>query len=357
MQGGFIFASMSALPKLSYILLSHNRERYIRAAVESALAQDYEGELEYIFSDDCSTDRTYDIIQECVAAYRGNRRIVVTRTPHNMHLAGNTNHAVSFVKNDWIVRADDDDYSTVDRCSVIGKAIAQHPGCSYVATSIEHFTDADDAQYRQKSLMRTGDKAKTRSVSVREAAQHLFPSPCVRYSYQAWNAQVFRLFGPLDQSAYYVDDLTCYYRANMIGFGVYVENACTSFIRHGSGNMSRGGDDNRRDYASVIRLEQFNDTYFNITYEPLMREIAALRDFIRSKTESPEERRDHEAFLARLEEDMRYRADVRTYWRKGVANRIGIVRRYGTFNLFNILRCLPLPLFAFVLTLLRKIKN
>ena len=40
------------LPKLSYVLLSHNREKYIRGAIESAFAQDYEGELEYIFSDD-----------------------------------------------------------------------------------------------------------------------------------------------------------------------------------------------------------------------------------------------------------------------------------------------------------------
>ena len=48
--------------------LSHNREKYIRAAIESAFAQDYEGEMEYIFSDDCSTDRTFEIIQECVAA-------------------------------------------------------------------------------------------------------------------------------------------------------------------------------------------------------------------------------------------------------------------------------------------------
>ena len=77
---------MPNLPKLSYVLLSHNREQYIRTAVESAFAQDYEGELEYIFSDDCSTDRTYEILKECVDAYKGPRRVVLTQTPRNLHL-------------------------------------------------------------------------------------------------------------------------------------------------------------------------------------------------------------------------------------------------------------------------------
>lgn len=133
----------STLPKLSYVLLSHNREKYIRAAIESAFAQDYEGELEYIFSDDCSTDRTFEIIKECVAAYKGNRRVVVTQTPRNLHLAGNTNHAVQFITSDWIVRADDDDISTADRCTLVGRAIAANPGCSFVYTRLETF-DADN---------------------------------------------------------------------------------------------------------------------------------------------------------------------------------------------------------------------
>lgn len=103
------------------------------------------------FSDDCSTDRTFEIIQECVAAYKGGRRVVVTQPPTNQHLAGNTNHAIQFVESDWIVRADDDDLSSVDRCSIIGRAIAEHPEASFVFTRMENFTDENAGEITDKA--------------------------------------------------------------------------------------------------------------------------------------------------------------------------------------------------------------
>ena len=48
---------------VTFSLLCHNHERFIREAVRSALAQDYEP-LEILISDDHSTDATLDIIQE-----------------------------------------------------------------------------------------------------------------------------------------------------------------------------------------------------------------------------------------------------------------------------------------------------
>ncbi len=120
---------MSNLPKLSYVLLAYNREQYIRGAIETAFAQDYLGELEYIFSDDCSTDGTYDIMKECVENYKGNRKITLTQTPQNINLAGHTNHAVSFASGDYILRADDDDYSFTNRCTLLARAIAANPDC------------------------------------------------------------------------------------------------------------------------------------------------------------------------------------------------------------------------------------
>lgn len=149
---------MAQLPRLSYVLLSHNREKYIRKALESAFAQDYEGELEYIISDDCSTDRTYEIIQECVASYKGGRRVVVTQTPRNLHLAGNTNHAVQFVTSDWVIRADDDDLSCVDRCTQIGRAILANPGCSCVMTLKKNFSDGEEEEALMQARIHCEEK-------------------------------------------------------------------------------------------------------------------------------------------------------------------------------------------------------
>ena len=99
-----------ALPKLSYVLLSHNREKYIRQAIESAFAQDYEGELEYIFSDDCSTDRTYEIIKECVAAYKGNVMYAGRRSPNSLY-----SYAMATMEADYT----DEDYNQDDASGFI----------------------------------------------------------------------------------------------------------------------------------------------------------------------------------------------------------------------------------------------
>ena len=187
----------SSLPKLSYVLLSHNREKYIRGAIESAFAQDYEGELEYIFSDDCSTDRTFEIIKECVAAYKGNRRVVVTQPPKNLHLAGNTNHAVQFVKSDWIIRADDDDYSAINRCSLIGNAIANNPGLSFVVTGVRYFTASEE-----ESILKESQKISVEPVLTNICSSENTIFNCRKYSYKVWSIRTYNAFPPLPPEGY-----------------------------------------------------------------------------------------------------------------------------------------------------------
>ena len=346
---------MPALPKLSYVLLSHNREKYIRAAIESAFAQDYEGELEYIFSDDCSTDRTFEIIKECVAAYKGNRRVVVTQPPTNQHLAGNTNHAVKFVESDWIVRADDDDLSSVDRCSIIGRAIAEHPEASFVTTGVRKFTDDEEAAVLEESSRPAGAHAVVRELDIRRPGFER-PTFCSReYSFKAWRMSSFRLFGDLDQQAYYCDDYTCFFRCCVLGSGLYIDNAPAVFVRNGSGNMCRGGDDNTRGYRAIIRLEQFNDKYYNLTYAPMRQTYEALLDFARQMPQ--EEQPGVLAFLGDMQEKIRTTETLRSYWRKGTINRIRIARKLGMTKPYDMLRCLPMPVFAALLATIRKFKH
>lgn len=346
---------MPQLPKLSYVLLSHNREKYIRAAIESAFAQDYEGELEYIFSDDCSTDRTFEIIKECVAAYKGGRRVVVTQPPTNQHLAGNTNHAMQFVESDWIVRADDDDLSSVDRCSIIGKAIAEHPEASFVFTRMENFTDEDEdkaltkAQCKRESIPHPG------ILDVRDANAHPMQwfgkKQCL---HQVWSTEHFRKFGPLPKDGYWVDDVMAFWRCCVLGTGLDID-VVTSYIRNGSGNMCRGGDDGERGYRAIMRLERFHDSYYNTTLTPLQATLGQIKEFLATQPEATQQ--SHAAFLVYLEELLQLRKRQCTYWRKGILNRVKICRKLGYSTAFTMLYSLPLPIYAGLLALIRKFKG
>ncbi|MCQ2370703.1 MAG: glycosyltransferase family 2 protein [Akkermansia sp.] len=348
---------MPQLPKLSYVLLSHNREKYIRAAIESAFAQDYEGELEYIFSDDCSTDRTFEIIKECVAAYKGNRRVVVTQPPTNLRTAGNFNHALSFVQSDWIVRADDDDLSVVDRCTVIGKVINAVPGCTYIATEAsKYFTDNEEQAAVAESRTPCGTFMHPRVVDIREASPDECAYHAKTYSYKAWSMEAYRAFGELPLDAYWADDYIFYFRTAVLGKGVLVDNAVAVLIRNGSGNQSRGDDDNARDYRAIIRLEQFNDKYYNLTYAPMLATYNQLKDYVEEHF-SAQEKEAAAPFMADFAINMEHRDHLRSYWRKGTLNRLKICREMGYPAAFTMLYCLPMPIYAGLLSIIRKLKG
>ena len=345
---------MSTLPKLSYVVLSYNREKYVRAAIESAFAQDYEGELEYIFSDDCSTDRTFEIIKECVAAYKGTRRVIVTQTPQNLHLAGNTNHAVQFVTSDWIVRADDDDIAIPDRCSIIGKAISTCPEATCVFTKMEKFTDLQESEILSKQGEQTTPYPEIQIHDIRDGFDPLRAFSAPLCLHQVWSMKHFRQFGPLPNDANYVDDVVALYRSSILGKCIIID-AVTMYIRGGSGNMSRGQDDGTRGYSSIMRLERFNDRYQNITLRPLEETVKAVSQY-RKETLSLGEQASTQGFIDNLQNNLKQRRMLCTYWRGSTINRIRIAKALGYKGFFAALRCLPMPIFAFLLALYRKIK-
>src|SRR5215208_5561829 len=77
----------STRPLVSFALLTYNHEKFIRDAVSAAFAQTYQP-LEIIISDDCSTDQTFEIVQEMVLAYTGEHRVVLRRNPENLGADG-----------------------------------------------------------------------------------------------------------------------------------------------------------------------------------------------------------------------------------------------------------------------------
>lgn len=340
---------MPDLPKLSYVLLAHNREQYIRTAIESAFAQDYAGELEYIFSDDCSTDRTYEIMKECVAAYTGPRRVVLTQTPRNLHLAGHTNHAAQFVESDWMIRADDDDISAVDRCTLIGRAIAEHPEASMVLGTSENFTDENEADVLRKAAAPcAAAPAMKRDQSSRRYFFGLSDSG-KSWLHQAWSMKHYRLFGELPVDGYYVDDLITFYRCSVLGDVAFFDHPIV-YVRKGSSNMSLGGDDGTHGFSSTIRLERFNEKFNHITRQPLREEIEKLKDYVR---QHPEHQEKGNEVVALLERDLRERELWNGYWTGSTLHRLRVRKQAGGKGLFSLLRCLPLPLFAGLMTLFR----
>lgn len=77
-------------PLVTISMSTYNQEKYVRDSVRGLLSQTYEP-LEIIISDDCSQDRTWEIINEEVRAYKetGGRhtRIVLNRNERNLGIS------------------------------------------------------------------------------------------------------------------------------------------------------------------------------------------------------------------------------------------------------------------------------
>ncbi len=69
-------------PLVTFALFAYNQEQFVREAIEGAFAQTYEP-LEIILSDDCSMDRTFEIMQEMAAGYEGPHRVLARKTQAN----------------------------------------------------------------------------------------------------------------------------------------------------------------------------------------------------------------------------------------------------------------------------------
>ncbi len=109
-------------PKISLILFTYNQEQYIRHAAGSCLRQDYEGPLEIIFSDDFSTDSSYELLQQLAHQYSGPHTVIVRRNTANLGIGAHYNAAIAESSGELIFTAAGDDISFPTRVSSIVNA-------------------------------------------------------------------------------------------------------------------------------------------------------------------------------------------------------------------------------------------
>lgn len=89
--------------KISIILPAFNVENTLTYSIESVLRQTYKN-FELIIINDCSTDKTDEIIQTFK-----DHRIVYIKNEINLGLIKNLNNAISIAKGEYIARIDGDD--------------------------------------------------------------------------------------------------------------------------------------------------------------------------------------------------------------------------------------------------------
>src|SRR5262245_29481692 len=105
-------------PLVTFYLMAYNQARFVRQAVEAALAQTY-SPLQIVVSDDCSTDGTFEIIVEAVRDYSGPHELVLNRNDRNLGISEHVNRITRLARGDLLIASDGDDVSSpirTERC-------------------------------------------------------------------------------------------------------------------------------------------------------------------------------------------------------------------------------------------------
>lgn len=125
-------------------LFSYNQEEYIEDACRSALAQTY-SPLEIIFSDDCSTDQTFELIQKIANDYQGPHKVKIVRNPKNLGLIAHVNKSFETATGELLVFAAGDDISLPDRVEVLVETYRENKETALVihssAIKINHLNE------------------------------------------------------------------------------------------------------------------------------------------------------------------------------------------------------------------------
>ena len=114
-------------PLVTFAIATYNQQGLIEEAIRSAFQQSYVP-LEILISDDCSTDKTYDVIQEIVKSYNGPHTITLNQNPENLGIGRHWDQIGRAAKGELIIHAAGDDISLPFRTEILVKVWQENIG-------------------------------------------------------------------------------------------------------------------------------------------------------------------------------------------------------------------------------------
>ncbi|WP_164102731.1 glycosyltransferase [Candidatus Laterigemmans baculatus] len=215
---------MGSPPSFAFALFAYNQEGYVRAAVEGALSQTY-SPLEIILSDDCSSDRTFQIMQEMAAAYVGPHSVRCRRSSVNSGLARHINDVVSEINAEYVCVAAGDDQSMPSRVEHLAAEFRRTGAISIFSNCIAiDESGREMGSYYRKCLDVDRDQVLRNKIGVLGASH-------------AFHMDVFRVFGPLRADVVF-EDLALAFRAALLGDVRYLDRELIRY-RLTSGSLGR----------------------------------------------------------------------------------------------------------------------
>ncbi len=209
----------NAPPLLTFFIFAYNQEAFIEEACKAALKQDY-SPLEIIFSDDCSNDRTFDIMKAVSETYQGPHSIKLNRNPRNLGLIEHVNISFQISNGELIVAAAGDDVSLKHRVSRIAQTYLTSGRSALVIHSNARKIDSNGRDRGELIPPVITKKMDLEDIAV---SLGLYIGAT-----GAWSKKLFEVFGPLHYKNAY-EDSTLGFRAALTDSLVYINESLVNY--------------------------------------------------------------------------------------------------------------------------------
>lgn len=216
-------------PLVTFALFAYNQEQYIREAVEGAFAQTYEP-LEIILSDDCSSDQTFEFMQEMADAYDGPHEVRVRQNEVNLGLAGHVNTVVQHSIGEILLLAAGDDVSFSDRTCISVDLLNKNTNAAATLLSADVIDGTGITIGERLSKTRKG-RGNIQTIDDLLSWNHVTFGAA-----RAVRREVFTKFGPLNDSCP-TEDTPLLLRSLILGTNVISQLKAIKYRRHDS-NLS-----------------------------------------------------------------------------------------------------------------------
>lgn len=127
-------------PLVSVLIPVYNVEKFVSKAVLSIINQTYRN-LQIIIIDDCSTDKTFQIVSELAKV---DDRILLLKNDKNAKIVKSLNFAFKYATGEYIARMDGDDLCESDRIEKMVNFLLNNPEYSLVSTSVKTIDENDN---------------------------------------------------------------------------------------------------------------------------------------------------------------------------------------------------------------------
>jgi glycosyltransferase involved in cell wall biosynthesis len=257
-------------PLLTFSIGAYNQEQFIRQAVEGAFAQTY-SPLQIILSDDCSRDRTFEIMAQMASTYRGPHEVVLNRNPKNIGLVAHVNRLAQLMRGELIVMSAGDDISMPGRTEAIWQAWEASKRKAFcVHSQVTHI----DETFQAESPLKAPENPATEPVFQDGPANikgYLRSSgPVVLGCTAAYSRRLFENFGLLPEELVF-EDMALTFRALLSGGLTFIDQPLVLYRLH-SNNLHHAKNHYVKTLADLLADEEKKNTI-------LKRKISVAKSF------------------------------------------------------------------------------